>query len=124
MKLRESAENYLETILVLSDNKGYVRAIDIANRLGFAKPSVSVALKNLREHGYVTVEADGNVKLLEKGMRIAEQIYERHRTIAKVLMLMGVTEETAYEDACKIEHDISEESFAKMKAYFSENLAE
>ena len=95
MKIKESAENYLETILVLSRKKNDVRAIDIANEMGFSKPSVSVAMKNFREAGYVSVDDDGFIRLTQKGMEVAEKIYERHNTIAGFLMMIGVDEEAA-----------------------------
>lgn len=117
MKIKESAENYLETILMIKKEKGCVRSIDIANHLGFSKPSVSVAMKAFREEGYVTVDIDGNISLTEKGIKIANKVYERHEIIAKALMGLGVSKETAYEDSCKIEHDISEETFEKIKEH-------
>ncbi len=118
MKIHESAENYLETILMLKKKNTYVRAIDVAHELSFAKASVSVALKSLRTGGYITVdEEDGNISLTDGGLAIAEKIYERHQVIAKVLMLLGVSEDVAYADSCKIEHDISSESFNMLKRY-------
>jgi Mn-dependent DtxR family transcriptional regulator len=118
MKIKESAENYLETIMVLKKQHGYVRSIDVANHLGFAKPSVSVAMKSLREEGCVTTDENGYISLTEKGQKIASRIYERHNIIANILIRLGVSEETAYEDSCKIEHDLSDESFEKIKCYF------
>lgn len=120
MRIKESAENYLETILMLKNKNGYVRSIDIANELGFAKASVSVAMKSFREEGYITVDEHSNISLTEKGIEIAEKIYERHEVIAKLLISLGVGEETAYEDACKIEHDISNESFTVIKNYLKD----
>lgn len=120
MKIHESAENYLETILMLKKQKGNVRSIDIANKLGFTKPSVSVAMKNLREEGYITADDNGGISLTEKGQVIAERVYERHRVIAEVLMLLGVDFETAHNDSCKIEHDISDISFNKIKEFLAE----
>lgn len=117
MIIKESAENYLETILVLKNKNGYVRSIDVATHLGFSKPSVSVAMKSLREDGYITVEADGSIELCEKGLKIAEEMYERHNIIASALMALGVDEETALEDSCRIEHRISKQSFDKIKEY-------
>lgn len=117
MKIKESAENYLETILMLKAKKGHVRSIDIANYLNFSKPSVSVAMKAFREEGFVTVEGDGNISLTEKGMEVAKKMYERHQIIAKALMALGVDENTAYEDSCKIEHHISDVSFNKIKQH-------
>ena len=97
MKIKESAENYLEAILMIKNKKGYARSIDVANHLNFSKPSVSVAMKSFREEGYITVDNDGNLDLTEKGQKIAAKMYERHETIAKTLMLLGVSEETARE---------------------------
>ena len=117
MRIKESAENYLETILMLKNKNGSVRSIDIANELSYTKASVSVAMKSFREEGYVTVDKVGNISLTEKGVLIAEKMYERHKIIAKALMALGVSEETAYKDSCKIEHDISNESFEKIKDF-------
>lgn len=117
MKIQESAENYLETILVLHKRKGVVRSIDIANEMNFSKPSVSVAMKNLRLGGYIQVDPDGNINLLEKGMEIAEKIYERHTMISEWLTAMGVDPEIAAEDACRIEHVISNETFDALKRH-------
>ena len=119
MKINESAENYLETILILKNRKGFVRAIDIASELEFSKPSVSVAMKNLRENGYISVDPDGNINLLEKGQKIAEKMYERHTLLSNWLMALGVDPKTAVEDACRIEHVISSESFSAIKAHVS-----
>ena len=119
MRIKESAENYLEAILMLQKQKGFVRSIDVANYLGFSKPSVSVAMKSFREDGYVDVDSDGNITLSQKGMEIATNMCERHEVIAKALMALGVSENTAYEDSCKIEHDISSESFEKIKSFLS-----
>ena len=117
MRIKESAENYLETILMIKKQKGSVRSIDIANDLGVTKPSVSVAMKSFREEGYITVDENGSIELTEKGMEIANRVYERHEIIAKALMAIGVSKETAYEDSCKIEHDISNETFKKLKTF-------
>lgn len=119
MRIKESAENYLETILMLTNNKKYVRSIDIANELGFSKASVSVAMKAFREEGYIVIEGDGGISLTKKGLQIAERVCERHNVIARALITIGVSEETAYIDSCKIEHDISEESFEKLKEYLA-----
>ena len=119
MKIQESAENYLEAILMLREKNGNVRSIDIANELSFTKASVSVAMKSFRQEGYIIVGADGGITLTEKGMAIAEKIYERHKLIAKALIALGVNEKTAYDDSCKIEHDISDESFEKLKEYLA-----
>ena len=105
----------------MQNKKGYVRSIDIARQLDFTKPSVSVAMKSFREEGYITVEDNGNINLTDKGMQIAAKMYERHQIIAQALIALGVTEATAYEDSCKIEHDISSESFDKLKRYMIKN---
>ncbi len=119
MKIQESAENYLEAILVLQRRKGNVRSIDIANELSFSKPSVSVAMKNLRVGGYIKVDPYGNISLLDKGREIAEKIYERHTLISGWLTSMGVDPEIAAEDACRIEHVISSETFDALKNHVS-----
>jgi len=119
MQIRESAENYLETILILSQRKGKgeVRSIDIVNELEFSKPSVSVAMKNLRENGYITVDKDGYIRLTDKGLEIAEKMYERHTLLSQWLIKLGVDEKAAVEDACRMEHVISAESFAAIKKH-------
>lgn len=117
MKIHESAENYLESILMLKNKNGCVRSIDVANELGFSKSSVSVAMKSFREEGYVLVDESGNLSLTDKGMEIATYVYARHNIIAKALMAIGVSEDTAYADSCKIEHDISRETFEKITEY-------
>ena len=121
MQIHESAENYLETILVLHNQKGTVRSIDIAVAMGFSKPSVSIAMKNLRENGYISMDPDGFIKLEAPGMAIADKIYERHTLITDLLITLGVNPEVAAEDACRIEHVISEESFAAIKAHAKKN---
>ena len=117
MKIQESAENYLETILVLQNRKGSVRSIDVAQHLGFSKPSVSRAMSLLRQDGYVEVAADGAIMLTDRGRETAEKIYERHTLLTEFLVRLGVGEETAAQDACKIEHDISDESFEAIKRH-------
>ena len=124
MKIQESAENYLETILVISHKKGMVRSIDIVNELEFSKPSVSVAMKNLRENGYIEMDKDGYIMLLDKGREIAEKIYERHTTLSKYLVALGVDPVVAAEDACRIEHVISAESFEAIKNHIKEKTVE
>lgn len=124
MRIHESAENYLETIYMLKSKKGNVRSIDIVNELEFTKPSVSIAMKNLRENGYITMDADGLITLTEKGTVVAEKMYERHTVISDWLIKIGVSEETAGEDACRIEHVISAESFEAIKKYVSDNRPE
>ena len=111
----ESAENYLETILILSKKKPVVRSVDIANELGFKKSSVSIAMKNLREKGQITVTNEGYIYLTESGKQTAEMIYERHERISEWLIRLGVPKEIAEEDACRIEHVISQESFQAIK---------
>lgn len=122
MKVHESAENYLETILILSQKNGNVRSIDIANKLAFSKPSVSVAMKNLRTQGHIVVDNDGYIRLTESGRKIAETIYERHTLISNWLVHLGVPAEIAAEDACRMEHVISPESFAAIKAHVTKNM--
>ena len=117
MKIQESAENYLETIFMLGQKKPHVRSIDIANELDFSKPSVSVAMKNLRENGFIKMDENGFITLTDEGMKIAEMMYERHTTLSQWLMYLGVDEKTAVEDACRIEHVVSEESFQAIKSH-------
>ncbi len=118
MIIKESAENYLETIYSLIEKNGSVRSIDIANELGFSKPSISVAMKAFREEGYIVVDKEGKISLTGKGLEVAVRVYERHQLIAKALMALGVSEATAYEDSCKLEHGLSDESFEKLKEHF------
>ena len=115
MKSNESAEDYLETILILGNQRSLVRAVDIAAELGFKKPSVSVAMKNLRQKNLITVASDGDIRLTEAGHQIADKVYERHQLISRWLTRIGVQPETAANDACRIEHIISEESFEALK---------
>ena len=121
MKIQESAENYLETILVLEETKKSVRSIDIVNKMGFSKPSVSVAMKNLRESGYIHMDEDGHITLLPPGRDIATRIYERHVSISDWLISLGVPKEIATEDACRIEHVLSKESFEAIKRLIEES---
>ena len=116
-KSMESAENYLETILILKEKNGSVRSIDIAHELDFSKPSVSVAMKRLKERELITVDDGGLIELTEEGRALAENIYERHVILTKALMSLGVTEDTASEDACRIEHYISETTFSAIKEH-------
>ena len=116
MKIQESAENYLETILRLSERLPHVRSIDIVNELDFSKPSVSVAMKNLRQNGYILMDSDGYITLTDAGMEIAAKIYERHKILTSVLTQLGVDPEIAAQDACKIEHVISDSSFQAIKS--------
>ena len=117
MHTNESAENYLETILILGQELPVVRSVDIANELGYKKSSVSIAMKNLREKSYITVSDAGFITLTETGKEIAEMIYERHKFLSSWLIKLGVDEKTASEDACKIEHVISKESFEAIKKH-------
>ena len=117
MKIHESAEDYLEQILMLREQKGSVRSIDIAVAMGFSKPSVSIAMKNLRENGYISVDADGFITLEEPGLEIARRIYDRHRKLTAFFVVLGVDPDVAAHDACKIEHDLSEETYSKMIAF-------
>ncbi|WP_312814112.1 metal-dependent transcriptional regulator [Sedimentibacter sp.] len=117
MKIQESAEMYLETILILSKKNHQVRSIDIANELNYAKPSVSVAMKNLRENGYIEMDSDLYITLTEKGRAIAEEMYERHTLLSEWLIFLGVDKKVATEDACRIEHVLSAESFEAIKKH-------
>lgn len=118
MKILKSSEDYLEAMLIMKEQHGYIRSIDIAMELGVTKPSVSYATKRLRENGYITMDKDGFITLTDKGMDIATHIYERHKTLTAVLIHLGVSPETAREDACKIEHDLSDETFNALKQYY------
>lgn len=117
MKRTESQENYLETILLLSKKKPVVRSVDIANELGFSKPSISIAVKNLKEHEYITVTPEGYIYLTQTGFQIAQNVYERHQVLTDALMKLGVPAETAEEDACRIEHIISNATFTAIKEH-------
>lgn len=117
MNIYESAENYLETILILKDKLGPVRSIDIVNELEFSKPSVSVAMKKLRENGYVKMDPDGYITLTDSGMKIAKSVYERHTLLSECLISLGVDEKTAREDACRMEHIISQQTFEKIREH-------
>jgi len=117
MELKPSGEMYLETIFVLSQKKSSVRSIDIAEHMNYSKPSVSRAVGNLKRANYISVDKDGYITLTDDGLALAQKIYERHTILSKVLMMLGIDEETASEDACKIEHVISEKSFKTIKKY-------
>lgn len=117
MNIHESAEDYLEAILILRERQGMVRSIDVARQLELTKPSVSVAMKRLRENGYIGMDSDGHITLLPPGEEIAQRIYDRHKLLTRFLVSLGVSEETAAADACKMEHDLSDESFACIKAH-------
>lgn len=124
MIINESAENYLETILILSNKLPVVRSVDVANELDFKKSSVSIAMKNLKSNGHITVTDAGFIYLTESGREIAEKVYERHRFISSWLISLGVPEDIATEDACKMEHIISNESYAAIKNYIKANSKE
>lgn len=119
MKMKESAENYLETILILNKRVGSVKSIDIVRELNYSKPSVSVAMKNLRNAGYINIDDNGYITLSETGMAIANKIYERHNILADMFIRLGVESAIAIEDACKIEHIISDESFEAIKKHLN-----
>ena len=116
MTIRESAEDYLEAMLMMRERHGYIRSVDVAEKLGVTKPSVSFAVKRLRENGYLTMDSDARITLTEKGEEIAQRIYMRHRVLTDYLIQIGVPEDRAREDACRIEHDISEETFNAIRA--------
>jgi len=122
MKIQASAEDYLESILVLTQKKDKVRSVDIAQHMGFSKPTISIIMKQFRENGYITIASDRSIKLTEKGAEIASRTYERHMLFAKFLINIGVSEDVAYADACKIEHGMSEESFERFKAFYDRYL--
>ena len=117
MNIHESAEDYLEAILILRERQGAVRSIDVVRQLELTKPSVSVAMKRFRENGYIEMDADGFITLLPPGEEIAQRIYGRHKLLTQFLILLGVSEETAAADACKMEHDLSEETYARIKEH-------
>lgn len=122
MVLKESGEMYLETIYVLRKDKGFVRAIDVGAELGYSKPSVSRAMGILRDDGYIKVAEDGGITLTKAGLEVAERTYERHTVLSELFMKLGVDEETATNDACKIEHVISSTTFAALKKHLNEDL--
>lgn len=117
MVIHESAEDYLESILILHQRRGMVRSIDIVNELGYSKPSVSIAMKKLRESGYITMAPDGAITLNESGMEVAMRVYGRHKAITRLFELLGVSPEQAASDACKVEHDLSDETFGCIRAF-------
>ena len=118
MSVLESGENYLEAILMLSREKKEVHAIDVVNNLGFSKPSVSIMLKKLKDEGYIDIDSDQHIHLLPEGLKIAEKILERHELLTEILIKLGINEKVAEEDACKIEHDLSDETFNAIKNYY------
>jgi DtxR family Mn-dependent transcriptional regulator len=117
MVIHESAEDYLESILVLQERLGQVRSIDIVNELGYSKPSVSIAMKKLRENGYISMAGDGRITLNESGLEIASKVYDRHKVISRLFVQLGVSPQVAAEDACKVEHDLSSETFARIREF-------
>ena len=122
MTIHESAEDYLEKILILTERNGRVRSIDIVNEMNFSKPSISIAMKKLRENGYVNMDRYGYITLTDTGMEIATRIYERHKLLTKVLMAIGVDPEKAAEEDCKIEHDIDDDTCEKIGAYYNTHM--
>lgn len=118
MRITEATENYMEAILVLEQRNGAVRSVDVANYLGFSKPTISQYMKHYVSQGLVEIGGDGHIRLTASGREIAEHIYERHQVIAAIFMALGVPEKTALEDACKVEHDLSEDTFRCMKAHY------
>lgn len=119
MEIHQSAEDYLETILILRERIGQVRSIDIATEMNYTKPSISVAMKKLRENGYILVDSDGFITLTDSGYEIASNIYNRHQVLTDFFVSLGVDEKVAAEDACKIEHDLSEETFEKIRDFYT-----
>lgn len=124
MAVSEAIENYLETIYILSQRQSEVHAIDICSYLSYSRPTVSIVLRQMREHGLVTVNEDNHIYLTEEGHRIASRIFERHQVLTLLLTQLGVSHETAVRDACKIEHDLSDETFAAIKQHMAEHRAE
>ena len=122
MKIQKSAEDYLESMLMIKERQGYVRSVDISNELEVTKPSVSYATKRLRENGYITVDEDGHIELTDSGYEIASKMYVRHKTLSEFLVKIGVSPNQAAEDACNIEHDISVETFDAICAFLNETL--
>ncbi len=120
MTIHKSAEDYLEAMLMLKEEHGYIRSVDVAEKMGVTKPSVSYATKRLRENGYIALDQAGMIVLLEPGLKIAERMYERHKLLTELLTGLGVNPETAREDACKIEHDLSEETFDAIRRHARE----
>ena len=118
MVLHESAEDYLETILVLFERNGQVRSIDIVNEMNFSKPSISIAMKKLRENGYIRMDVNGLITLTDEGRLIAERIYSRHKLLTKVLEAIGIDEKKAEDEACKIEHDIDDETYDRIRDFY------
>lgn len=124
MKIQKSAEDYLEMMLMLQEKHGYIRSIDIAEELGVKKPSVSYATKRLKENGYITMDSDSLISLTDTGMEIASRMYERHKRLTELLILLGVDPEIARKDACRIEHDLSDESFEAISRHVREKRSQ
>ena len=122
MTIHKSAEDYLEAMLMLKEERGYIRSVDVADKLGVTKPSVSYATKRLRENGYITMDPDGLITMTEAGLEIAERMYERHKLLSELLIRLGVDPEIAREDACRLEHDLSAESFEAIRRWATELL--
>lgn len=122
MEIHESAEDYLETILILGERNPCVRSIDIVNEMGFSKPSVSIAMKKLRENGYIEMDVNGYIIFRPEGRAIAERIYSRHKLLRKVLIAIGVSEKTAADEACRIEHVIDDDTFEKLNDYYEKQM--
>lgn len=121
MELRESAEDYLEAILNIKNKQGYVRSVDIATHMKISKPSVSYATKRLRENGYITTDTNGMIILTDSGQKIANDVWTRHKTLSTFFISLGVKEKQALVDACKVEHDLSEETFKAIKKFVDKN---
>ena len=124
MQILKASEDYLETMLMMQTKHGYVRSVDVAEHLGVTKPSVTYATKRLRENGYISMDADGFITLNESGLEVASRVYGRHKTLSKLFVLLGVTPEVASEDACKVEHDLSEETFRCIQQYLEKMMEE
>ena len=122
MAITEAVENYLETILILSQKQPDVHAIDICSYLGYSRPTVSIILKKMKDEGLVTVDDDNHIRLTDAGRHVAERIYDRHNVLTELFILLGVSRDTASEDACKVEHDISDETFAMLKSHYRKLL--
>lgn len=122
MRITEATENYMEAILVLGQQNGAVRAVDIANYMGFSKPTISQYMKQYVQQGLVSIGGDGHITLTEEGMKVAQATFEKHRVISAIFIAMGVSEDVALEDACKVEHDLSDETFQCMKNYYFKHI--
>ena len=118
MEIHEAAEMYLETILVLKNRLGLVKSVDVAREMDYSKPTISIAMKKFKDNGYITIDNEGFIAMTEKGREIAERIYERHQVLSHLLEEMGVSKENAVADACKMEHDLSEETFECLKKQY------